>query len=191
MSNIKNDEIRVLMEELDNEYGQDKLQYLKKEGHGSFYISTKAIEEKFYKVIEQKALSIYQENKNNNRLIEKYTKILEQESCLALSVIQRNEINNLIQIMAFTYDSRELNFEEIQFLKAYYSVKDLHLSSELRSLAQQKVSNKTSDGKSNTITTALTGMALVGEKLQREQIAEDISSIVDNTSNGPTPSDED
>ena len=185
MSKIENEEIRVLIQELDNEYGQDKLQYLKKEGHGSFYISTKAITEKFYEVIEQKALEIYKENNKNIHLMEKYTQILKQESFLALSVVQREEIGNLIEKLALTYESRDLTFSEIQFLRTYYKADDLNLSIELSSLNQQKTPTKIKNGKSNTISTALTGMALLGHKLQSDQMAEDLSSIAESVSSPP------
>ena len=191
MSKIENEEIRVLIQELDNKYGQDKLQYLKKEGHGSFYISTKAITEKFYEVIEQKALEIYKENNKNIHLMEKYTEILKQESFLALSVIQREEIGNLIEILALIYESRELTLSEIQFLRTYYKANDLNLSIELISLGQQKTSGKIKNVKSNTISTSLTGMALVGQKLQRDQMAKDLSNIAESVSSPPDISSED
>ena len=122
--------------------------------------------------------------------MEKYTEILKQKSFLALSVIQREEIGNLIENLALTYESRDLTLSEIQFLRTYYKADDLNLSIELSSLNQQKTSNKIKNGKSNTISTALTGMALLGHKLQSDQMAEDLSSIAESVSSPPDLSSE-
>ena len=182
-----NPALKNLIYDLISKHGSsrsEKLDFLKQEGHGGFFVTNKEITKVFESAVKESALKTFKKNEKANRLakertdsIKKVTALLASRSILELELNDRHKIDNNLLSIAEKYKNHPLEKYEIEFLESYSNAKHLQIGNELLAMTSDNSGIKKAAGKVGVAST----IAAVSSAIVHNQMAESISNIEENT----------
>ncbi|MDC0324283.1 hypothetical protein OAM21_03710 [Verrucomicrobia bacterium] len=185
--NEDNPILKKLIHDLFSKHGSSrstKLDFLKEEGHGGFFVTNKEITKVFESAVKESALKTFKKNEKANRLakertdsIKKVTALLASRSVLELELNDRHKIDNNLLSIAEKYKNHPLEKYEIEFLESYSNAKHLQIGNELLAMTSDNSGIKKAAGKVGVAST----IAAVSSAIVHNQMAESISNIEENT----------